>query len=252
MTALPFVPVDVPAWVALSLIAASGLTSFITAAFGVGGGMVLLALMAMLMPGPALVPVHAVVQIGSNSGRAALMVRNIRWDLLAPFVVGSVLGVSAGGLIAVRFPDWLFNLALGGFLLWAAWGQPPAMRGRYALGLGGALSSFLTMLFGATGPLVAALVKTVGLGSIAYVATFSACMTAQHGLKILAFGALGFDYLPYLPLVAAMIASGFLGTLTGRRLLGRLGDRRFARVLQAILTLLALQMLYKGVLALLA
>ncbi|MBM3489615.1 MAG: sulfite exporter TauE/SafE family protein [Alphaproteobacteria bacterium] len=252
MPSYALLPADLPAWVAFSLIAASGLTSFITAALGIGGGMVLLGIMAVLMPGPALIPVHAVVQIGSNSGRTALMLRHVRLDLLGPFVAGSLVGVTAGGLLAVRFPDWLFNLALGGFLISAAWGRPPVMRGRHALGLGGALSSFLTMLFGATGPFVAALVKTIGLGSIAYVATFSACMTAQHGLKIVAFGTLGFDYRPYLPLLAAMIGSGFLGTLVGRRLLDRLGDRRFGRILQAILTLLALQMLYKGMLALLA
>jgi hypothetical protein len=39
-------------------------------AFGIGGGAALLAVMASLVPPAALIPVHGVVQVGSNLGRA--------------------------------------------------------------------------------------------------------------------------------------------------------------------------------------
>ena len=55
------------------LIAASLVTSFITAAFGIGGGVVLLAFLALVLPPVALIPVHGVVQLGSNGGRVAIM-----------------------------------------------------------------------------------------------------------------------------------------------------------------------------------
>jgi hypothetical protein len=44
------------------LIVASFATSFITAAFGIGGGGVLLAILASLVPPAALIPVHGLVQ----------------------------------------------------------------------------------------------------------------------------------------------------------------------------------------------
>ena len=58
---------------ALTLLAVSTAGSFITAAFGIGGGAVMLATMALILPAPALIPVHGVVQLGSNVGRLWLM-----------------------------------------------------------------------------------------------------------------------------------------------------------------------------------
>lgn len=239
-----------PLWAAATLIAVSAATSFLTAAFGLGGGVIMLAAMASLVPAAALVPVHGVVQIGSNAGRALIRRRDVRLGVLLPFAAGSLIGAAAGGYVAVRLPDWVFQLALGVFVLWSAWGRPPAFRGKAVLTLGGAVSTFLTMFIGATGPFVAAVVKTLELGRFQHVGTLAACMTIQHGLKIAAFALLGFAYAPWLPLAAAMIASGFLGTLVGQRFLARLGDARFHRVLSVILTILALRLIWTGLFAL--
>ena len=68
------------------LAAASFVTSFITAAFGIGGGGVLLALLASVLPPAALIPVHGLVQLGSNAGRAAIMARHCDRGVLAVFL----------------------------------------------------------------------------------------------------------------------------------------------------------------------
>ena len=81
-------PGDLAPWLALVLLGLSAVTSFISAAFGLGGGMVLLAVMATILPATALVPVHGVAQIGSNISRAAVMVRHIHLPVLLP-VLGS-------------------------------------------------------------------------------------------------------------------------------------------------------------------
>lgn len=67
-------------------------------------------------------------------------------------------------------------------------------------------------------------------------------MTAQHALKGAAFAALGFAFLDWAPLMAAMIATGFLGTLAGSRLLGRLPEAFFRAAFRWLLTLLALDL----------
>ncbi|MEM8689778.1 MAG: sulfite exporter TauE/SafE family protein, partial [Pseudomonadota bacterium] len=59
-------PAIEPVWAAL-LIAVSAVTSFVTASLGLGGGVILLAVMALIVPGPAIIPVHGAVQIGSNA-----------------------------------------------------------------------------------------------------------------------------------------------------------------------------------------
>ena len=239
-------------WAAFTLIVLSAVTSFITAAFGLGGGLVMLAAMAALLPPAALLPVHGVIQIGSNGGRLAILLKHVRLDVLAPFIVGSVIGAGVGGMISVRLPEPLFYFALALFVLWAAWGKAPPAFGRRALFVGGVISSFLTMFFGATGPFAAAVVKTLQLDRMSHVATHSAFMVLQHGLKIVVFGLLGFSYAPYAGLIVAMIITGFIGTVIGKRVLTGLGDDRFKLALNLVLTILALRLFWSGVEALTA
>ena len=100
------------------------------------------------------------------------------------------------------------------------------------------------MFVGATGPFVASFITPERLERHGVVATHAACMTVQHSLKVAAFGFLGFAFLPWIPVLVAMIAAGFVGTLLGKRLLDRLPHRAFKRVFKAILTILALRLLY--------
>ena len=241
------VPADVGLTASLGLIALSAATSFITAAAGIGGGIVLIAVMAMMMPAQALIPIHGVVQIGSNAGRAGIMLRNVEWKVLAPFCVGSLVGASLGGLTAVQLPAWALNVGLACFILWSVWAPPVTAPGRFKVIATGIFSSFLTMFFGATGSFVSAMVKSMRLGRLEHVATHSACMVAQHAIKVVAFGLLGFNYAPYAGLVVAMVVSGFLGTVIGKHVLVKMNDQTFHRVLAVLLSLLALRLLYEGI-----
>ena len=69
---LALLPPEIGVALFLGLIGASFIASFITAAFGIGGGVLLLAVLAALMPPAALIPVHGVVQLGSNALRLML------------------------------------------------------------------------------------------------------------------------------------------------------------------------------------
>ncbi len=219
-----------------------------TAIAGIGGGVVMLAAMASLLPPAAVIPVHAVVQLGSNVGRAAIMRRWIDHVRLVPFLLGSVVGIAIGGGIAVSLPGEALRIVLGLFILQTIWlplAAMAALEGR-GLALGGVIASCLTMLVGATGPYVVALLKPLGLGKERLIATHAAAMTAQHGLKMLAFGLLGFAFAPWLPLVAAMIGAGFVGTMVGRHWLGRLSQHHFDRLVQTVLTVVALDLVLRS------
>ncbi|WP_340117401.1 sulfite exporter TauE/SafE family protein [Pelagibius sp. 7325] len=241
------VPADVGFSASMGLIALSAATSFLTAAAGIGGGIVLIAVMAVLMPAQALIPVHGVVQIGSNAGRAGIMLRNVEWKVMAPFCVGSLIGAAIGGMTAVQLPPAVLNIGLACFILYSVWGPAVTAPGRFKVIITGAFSSFLTMFFGATGTFVSAMVKSMRLGRLEHVATHSACMVAQHFIKVIAFGLLGFNYAPYAGLVVAMIVSGFIGTVIGKHVLVKMNDIVFHRVLAVLLSLLALRLLYEGV-----
>ncbi len=241
------VPADVGLTASAALIALSAATSFLTAAAGIGGGIVLIAVMAVIMPAHALIPIHGIVQIGSNAGRAAIMIRGVEWRVIMLFCVGSLIGATIGGLTAVQLPPSILNIGLACFILWSVWAPPVTAPGRFKVIITGIFSSFLTMFFGATGSFVSAMVKSMRLGRLEHVATHSACMVAQHAIKVVAFGLLGFNYAPYAGLVVAMVVSGFLGTVIGKHVLVKMNDQTFHRVLAVLLSILALRLLYEGV-----
>jgi len=221
----------------------------LTAACGIGGGAVLLAVMAQFMPVSELIPVHGVVQTGSNLGRSVVMLPSVRWDLLWWFVLGCLLGAFVGGQLVISLPKDLLRFVLGVFILFTVWGPAPrfSQSSRPLLAVGGSVSTILTMFVGATGPFVVAFLRAFQLPSLALVATSAVCMVTQHFLKVIVFGVLGFVFSPYLHLIILMIVSGFLGTLIGRKLLLKIDEKKFQYGLNIILTLLAVRLILVSV-----
>jgi uncharacterized membrane protein YfcA len=238
-------PEGVTLWVALLLIAVSFFTSALTAAFGIGGGMAMLGALAGTAPPALIVGVHGLVQLGSNTGRALVQRVHVAWPLVWRFVAGSVVGVVIGAALFQALPTRLLLALLGLFILAMTWLPKPRIPGIERAGLvaGGAISTFLTMFIGATGPFVQALLLPLGLSRQQLVATHAMCMTIQHLLKTVAFVAIGVALIAWLPLIAAMVASGFAGTVLGSKLLDRLSEATFRKVLTVVLTVIALDLL---------
>lgn len=229
-----------------AIMVASFASSFITAAFGIGGGALLLAFMATLMPPAALIPVHGVVQVGSNAGRMALLWRSIFWPALPWFAGGSLIGVAIGGAVVVELPPQYVQIGIGLFVIYTVLARAPKWFSRWPV-VTGFVSSFLTMFFGATGLFVASYTKSHHLPRHEHVATHAALMTVQHGLKVLAFASLGFAFGPWLAVIGALIAVGLAGTYAGKLVLNRMSDLRFAYSLNALLVLISLRLIWNGV-----
>jgi len=239
-------PPDLEPAIAIMLLGASGLASFITIAFGIGGGVLLLAVMASLVPPTMLIPVHGLVQFGSNVSRALLMVRYISWRDTGVFTVGTIVGVLLGGAMAFNLPPAAVQVGVGLFVIWSVFMKPPRWLQRFPL-FTGAFSSILTMFFGATGPFVATYTKSLKLDRHRHVATHAALMSVQHFLKTVMFGILGFAFGPWLGFCIAMIIAGALGMLLGRLVLDWISDQRFRIALDTILVLLSLRLIWQGI-----
>ncbi len=247
------VPPDLPPLVAILLVAVSFFTSAISATFGLGGGIALLGIMASVVPPLALIPVHGVVQLGSNVGRAAVQAAHVKREMLVWFALGAVVGAVVGGKIAFALPAQVLRLVVGGFILWTIWGVKPKVKtpGPGVMAAGGFASTVLTMFVGATGPFVAAILSPQPLDKKQLIGTHATLMSLQHTLKVFVFGLLGFAYAPWIVLIAAMIAMGFLGTLTGSRLLDRLPEASFRTGFHIVLALIAAQLILRALAALL-
>lgn len=236
----------VDVWLFAGLAAASFVTTFWGVTTGAAGGLLLLAVLATVFPPVVIIPLHTLVQLGGNLGRIVLMRRHILTPILLPFTVGSVVGGIAGAQIFVTLPAGLLQGIIALFILFALWlpkvGQFGPTRGRFAV-LGFA-ATFLGVFVSATGTLVTPFVASSSPDRRNYVATFGAIMTIVHLSKAMAFGLAGVVIGAYLPLIAAMIATTFVGTWLGRKMLDRVPERVFRALLKAILTLLALRLLW--------
>lgn len=229
---------------AMMLAAAGG--AAVTTALGAGGGLLLLVLLAQWVPPAALVPVHGLVQLAANIGRAGMTLWHIRWTVVLAFLPGALIGAWLASRVLVTLPEPVWMGLIGGFVLVLAWAPklPVVATGPWGTGLAAALTTFASLFVGATGPLVAAFVRQMGYTRFATVGTFAACMVIQHAPKAVAFGAVGFILRDWIGFIALLMASTLIGNAVGVRLLARLDDTRFHLLLKIALTLLALRLLW--------
>lgn len=234
---------------AVVLVSASFFTSALTVSVGIGGGVALLALMGYLVPVAAIIPVHGVVQLGSNVGRAAILRNHVAWACLAAFFIGAVPGAWAGGHVVGALPEPALKAALGGFILLITWMRLPRLA---AIGLPGfaatgGITTFLTMIFGATGPFNAVVLSKTFPERLRFQATTAALMSLQHMVKTAAFAFAGFAFWPWMLLIATMIFTGLAGTWVGVHILRKTPESRFQLIFKICLTLLALDLIRRSV-----
>lgn len=245
---LDFLPEGLTVLSASILIIASFFTSALTASVGVGGGLLMLALMTYFIPIMALIPVHGLVQLGSNTGRSYIQRTHIEWRIVWMFLFGSLFGAFAGAILAVEVPDYILKGFLGVFILGIVWAKIPKLKNAnpFLISLGGLVTTFLTMFAGATGPLVAAFLNSLFDEHRKMVATHGMTMTVQHSLKVLAFGFAGFAFWVWLPLVALIVLSGFIGTKAGTLLMDKLPESTLKLSFKIVMTLVAVDLIRRG------
>ena len=227
---------------------ASFATAFIGVFTGTAGGLILLAMMAVVMPPSVVIPVHTVVQLGSGVTRTMIMWRYVMRSTLPPFIIGAALGAAAGAKIFVSLPTTTLQGILAIFILVVTWlpklGRVGAERGRFLVL--GFVATFVGVFVSATGTIVAPFVASAAPDRRNHAATLGALMIFVHTAKMLAFGFLGFAIAAYLPLMFFMILSGAAGNWVGEEALNRVSEQRFRLILQLFLTALGLQLLWNA------
>lgn len=243
------IPEQISSFAALLLILSAAVTSTVTASFGIGGGILLLAIMAVVIPPAAIIPVHGMVQLGSNFNRFMMTLKHVDWRILIAFTPGALLGAWIASLFLVQLPTMTLQLTIAGFILFLCWGPnvPALALGRVGTFFAASVSTFISMFVGATGPLVAAFVKQQHAGDrFRTVANFAACMSLQHLTKGFVFGAAGFMFTEWIGLIVLMILSGAVGTWIGLNFLKRMSNQHFTRIFNWLLTLLAMHLIWQA------
>ena len=221
-------------------------TAALTAVTGIGGGMILIAFMPGFLPAAAIVPVHAVVQLFSNSSRAWFGWRFVRPHFALAFIAGSIFGGLIAAAISRHINLEYTPLLIAAYILYNVWfpgiqlSKP--IRGEFVfIGL---LQTGLSMIVGATGPMGQSALMRKGLERDALVVT-SALMTGfTHLIKILLFALLGFSFAAYWEMILGMSIAVIFGALLGTRIRYRINEVLFRQILKWLLTLLAVRMIF--------
>ena len=221
-------------------------TSAITAVTGIGGGMILIAIMPGFVPAAAIVPVHALVQLFSNASRSIFGWRFLRWEFVLAFIAGSVIGGGIAASIAREINLEYTPLFIAAYILFTVWGPPLKFKrpppGEFIVI--GAMQTGLSMLVGATGPMSQAALIARDLKRDALVVSSALMTTVTHMVKVILFALLGFSFASYWQLILGMSVAVIVGALLGTRLRYRIPEALFRRILKWALTLLALRMIY--------
>ena len=228
---------------------ASFFTSALSAVLGVAGGVTLMAVMLTTMPAHAVIPVHGVAQLVSNTSRFLLMLKSVEWPIFFRFLCGlipaSFLGVSLSGLLS----ETGLKTVMATFILVSTWfpigGMARFLGSRQSFIGAGMLTGVVSMLVGAAGPMLAPFFLQTGLKREAMIATQAACQFFQHLIKIVLFGMiLEFNYMEYSTLLICLAVAAIAGTLAGRKFLqSQINEEQFRKALKIVLTLIAIKIL---------
>jgi len=220
-------------------------TSCLAAVMGMGGGILLIAMMPGFIPAAAILPVHAATQLASNVSRAAFSWRFIDVAIIPAFTVGAIAGAALGAEVYQALNARWLPAVIGLIILFITWIPLPKVRGGGQLSLLalGFYQTGIGMVAGATGPVGGAVLLQRKSGRDWLVVNTALYMSLNHALRLGAFVVIGFSFAPWWELVLAMIAAGVLGSWVGTRLRKRVPQLNFERLFKVLVSLLALRML---------
>ncbi len=238
-------------WIFITLVAAAVATSTVSAILGMGGGLVLQAVLMMALPLTVVIPLHAAVQLSSNVTRLAVYLKDMETRIVGRYCVGAVFGGVGGWFFLEQLrpkpgtpAERGLEAAIGIIILAATFLPQPNFERRLGdnvFVLVGAAGTCIGILVGAVGPFIAPFFVREGMFKERLIATKAACQAVTHVVKIPTFVLWGFDFRPHVGLLAAMIAAVVVGTLIGRRLLKYVPLKVFVTAVKVFLVLAAVK-----------
>ncbi|WP_412544430.1 sulfite exporter TauE/SafE family protein [Longispora sp. K20-0274] len=211
--------------------------ALLSAVAGFGGGVLLLPVFTGLFGLRVAVPVLTIAQLASNGGRVWFNRRDLDWRLIGRFAAGAVPLAVVGALLLAHAPLSPLKRLLGAFLIaivvWRRRNPHPPPPSDAAFVAVGAASGFGSALLGSVGPLTAPFFLAKGLRRAVFIGTEAACALTLHSAKIAAYGAGELLTRRVLLLGAALVPATLAGAWAGKRIVGRISDRVFVRLVEA-------------------
>lgn len=229
----------------LTLLLITFVTSTIAGVVGIGGGMMLIAILPSFLPLNALIPVHGLTQMSSNVSRAFFGYKEVQYQVIPKFLVGSFLGIALFASILSLISLEYVPLFIGGYILLSLWSEKfnEKIKRYESYFLAGFFQTGLSMVVGATGPLTMTLLLKDFKDKDKVVATGAALMSITHILKVVVFIFFGFVFSEYIGIIIFMIVGAIAGSYAGTKLRDKIDGKKFTLILKVLLSLLAVKVI---------
>ena len=243
------------------LVIAALVTSSVSAVIGMGGGIILLGIMAVILPdGYLVIALHGVIQLVSNTTRTIVFKKYIRKEIVKDFSIGAAVGMLLSVLIII-FAISIFQVSsadqiktdflkplIGIFILWYLLIKIPKRdTGIIRFYLVGGISGLSSVFVGATGPLIAPFFIDKELNKESLIANKAACQTITHLTKIPIFMYFfSVDYFEYIDILIPLSIAVFIGTNFGKIILGFIPENIFMIIFKTCLAVIAIRLVIGG------
>jgi len=233
------------------LFLASILAGAIAALAGFGIGSTLTPLLALSVGTKEAVIAVSIPHLVATGIRFWMLRHNIDVQVLKNFGISSAAGGLLGALLGSHFSSPILSYILGALLIFAGLtgltGISRKMRfGRKAAWLGGSVSGLLGGLVGNQGGIRSAALLGFNLEAKTFVATATAIALVVDGARMPVYFFTSPDTVRQLGLwIALMVAGASLGTLVGGRVLARLPEIYFRRLVSLLILSLGIVMVVR-------
>ncbi|WP_428025153.1 TSUP family transporter [Arcobacter sp.] len=221
------------------------LTSTVAGVVGIGGGMMLIAILPSFLPLNALIPVHGLTQMSSNFSRAVFGYKDVKLEVIPKFLFGSLFGIGFFASILYFISLDYVPFFIGVYILLSLWSEKfnEKLKKYESYFLAGFFQTGLSIVVGATGPLTMTLLLKDYNDKNIVVATGAALMSITHTLKVFAFMFFGFVFFDYIGILVVMIIGAIVGSWTGTKLRDTIDGKKFIMFLKVLLSLLAIKVI---------
>ncbi len=238
-------------WMSLAVLVVVAFgASTLAAVAGFGGSVILLPFLVSAVGLREAIPVLTVAQLIGNASRVWFNRRELSYPVIGWFALGGIPTAALGGYLFASAPLPALTRLLGGFLLLMVAlrlaNRPIPKISTRSFTLLGAVSSLISALVGSVGPLMAPFFLAYGLMRGAYIGTEAACTVVMHVTKLLAYGRFSLLSTDNVLFGLALGSVMIFGSLAGKRILDRVSERLFVRLIELTLTVMGLYFLLHG------
>jgi uncharacterized membrane protein YfcA len=229
---------------------AAFLTAMLSGIAGIGGGTILIGIFYMIGLAPTqAVPLHACVQLVSNTSRTAAYFRNVEWRAIGWFLLGTGPSPFLIAPLVAHANVHIIELVLASLIiasLLPAQSEKSALPERWAFLLAGVLNGSIGMFVGATGLFVGRLFMRPEWRKETMIGTLALCQSIGHLMKILGYASIGFQPFGDMALLLPLLIAVVIGTVAGKLLNQRLSEERFRSLVTLLLWGMSLKLLMDG------